>query len=188
MLKPYLAKYDLPALAAAIVKDGTIIAAGAVGTRRVGTNIPVTIDDRFHIGSDTKAMTALLAAMLVEEGKLRWDTTVAEIFPELTGKMAPQVGGIRLEQLLSHTSGIPSDNDAQDKLVLDSYGQTALNLDEMRYWIVERLVAMPLQIAARRALCLCEHGLCAGRRDRRAPLWLDLGAACRDAHFRPARA
>jgi CubicO group peptidase (beta-lactamase class C family) len=145
VLEPYLPRYDLPALAAAIVKEGAIVAAGAVGTRRVGTNIPVTIDDRFHIGSDTKAMTALLAAMLVEEGKLRWDSTVTDIFPELTGKMAPRVGGIRLEQLLSHTSGIPSDNDAQDRLVLDSYGQTDLNLDEMRYWIVERLVAMPLQ-------------------------------------------
>jgi CubicO group peptidase (beta-lactamase class C family) len=145
MLKPYLDKYGLPAIAAAVVKDGNTVAAGAVGTRRVGTNIPVGIDDRFHIGSDTKAMTALLAAMLVEESKLRWDTTVADVFPKLTGKMAPQVGGIRLDQLLSHTSGIPGDNDAQDKLVMDSYGQTELNLDEMRYWIVERLVAMPLQ-------------------------------------------
>jgi CubicO group peptidase (beta-lactamase class C family) len=92
-------------------------------------------------------MTGLLAAMLVEQGKLHWDTTVAEVFPELAGTMAPQVGSIRLDQLLSHTSGIPSDNDAQDKLVLQSYGQTELNLDEMRYWIVERVVAMPLQSA-----------------------------------------
>ncbi|HEX2150727.1 MAG TPA: serine hydrolase domain-containing protein [Stellaceae bacterium] len=147
LLEPYLAEYKLPALAAAVVKDGRIVTAGAVGTRRLGTDNPVGIDDRFHIGSDTKAMTALLAAMLVEQGKLRWDTTVAEVFPELAGTMAPQVGSIRLDQLLSHTSGIPSDNDAQDKLVLQSYGQTELNLDEMRYWIVERVVAMPLQSA-----------------------------------------
>ena len=158
MLEPYLAKYDLPALAAAVVKDGTTIASGAVGTRRVGTNIPVTVDDRFHIGSDTKAMTALLAAMLVEDGKLRWDTMVAEVFSELTGKMAPQVGGIRLEQLLSHTSGIPSDNDAQDNLVLNSYRQTGLNLDEMRYWIVERLVAMPLQTPPGKAFAYANMG------------------------------
>ena len=66
ILQPYLERYDLPALAAAVVKNGEIIASGAVGTRRAGTNNPVTINDRFHIGSDTKAMTALIAAMLVE--------------------------------------------------------------------------------------------------------------------------
>ena len=81
LLTPYLARYHLPALAAAVVQDGKVIASGAVGTRRAGTDIPVTIKDRFHLGSDTKAMTALLAAMLVEEGKLRWDSTVAEVFP-----------------------------------------------------------------------------------------------------------
>ena len=59
VLKPIRAKYGLPALAAAVVKDGSIIAIGAVGTRVLGTEIPVAVDDRFHIGSDTKAMTAL---------------------------------------------------------------------------------------------------------------------------------
>ena len=111
MLKPYLTQYDLPSIAAAVVKDGKIISAGAVGTRRAGVNIPVTINDRFHLGSDTKAMTALLAAMLVEEGKLRWNTTPAEVFPELADKMDSGFRRVTLEQLLSHTSGVPSDNE-----------------------------------------------------------------------------
>jgi CubicO group peptidase (beta-lactamase class C family) len=49
--------------------------------------VPVTLNDRFHLGSDTKAMTALPAAMLMEEVELRWDSTVAEVFPELVGPM-----------------------------------------------------------------------------------------------------
>src|SRR5215470_17899219 len=102
MVEPIRVRFELPALAAAVVQNGRIVAAGAVGTRRAGTTIPVTLDDRFHIGSDTKAMTALLAAMLIEQGKLDWKTTVAEIFPELTNTMAADVGGIRLDQLLSH--------------------------------------------------------------------------------------
>jgi CubicO group peptidase (beta-lactamase class C family) len=147
LLRPYLDEYGLPALAAAVVKDGKTVAVGAVGTRRVGTDNPVTLDDRFHIGSDTKAMTALLAAMLVEEGKLRWDTPVAEVFPELAGTMAAQVGSIRLDQLLSHTSGIPGDTDADDKLLIESYFETTLNLDELRYWVVKNLVRRKLQSA-----------------------------------------
>ena len=52
--QPYLARYGLPALAGAVVRHGTVIAAGTVGTRRAGTNTPVTLQDRFHIGSDAR--------------------------------------------------------------------------------------------------------------------------------------
>ena len=145
ILQPYLERYDLPALAAAVVKNGEIIASGAVGTRRAGTNNPVTINDRFHIGSDTKAMTALIAAMLVEGGKIRWTSTVGEVFPELAATMDPAVRGVTLEQLLSHTSGIPSDTDADEKLIHQSFTQEKLNLDELRSWIVKQLVTRPLQ-------------------------------------------
>jgi CubicO group peptidase (beta-lactamase class C family) len=143
-LRPYLTQFGLPALAAAVVQEGHLVAAGAVGTRRVGANIPVTINDRFHIGSDTKAMTALLAAILIESGKLRWDATVGAIFPELAAAMAQGFGGITLTQLLSPTSGIPSDNPAQDKLIEQSFAQPG-NLDELRYWIIGGLVKLPLQ-------------------------------------------
>ncbi len=143
LLTPYLARYNLPALAAAVVQDGKIIAAGAVGTRRAGTDIPVTIKDRFHLGSDTKAMTALLAAMLVEEGKLRWDSTVAEVFPELAAGMNPGLRGVTLVQLLSHTSGIPSDNQTFVNLLQKDQFQPG-NLDEMRYWLVKQWSRQPL--------------------------------------------
>jgi CubicO group peptidase (beta-lactamase class C family) len=138
-----LKRYDLPALAAAVVRDGTVIAAGAVGTRRVGSSIPVTINDRFHLGSDTKAMTALLAAMLVEENKLRWDTTVGEVFPELAAHMDAGLRGVTLTQLLSHTSGVPSDNKTFDELIVKANAQDG-NLDEMRYWLVREWSPQPL--------------------------------------------
>ncbi len=143
MLTPYLTRYHLPALAAAVVRDGTVVASGAVGTRRAGAMIPVTINDRFHLGSDTKAMTALLAAMLVEEGKLRWDSTVAEVFPELAARMNTGLRGVTLSQLLSHTSGVPSDNQIFGDLLLKSLSQNG-NLDEMRLWLVKQWSQQPL--------------------------------------------
>src|SRR3972149_10356344 len=78
LLEPIREKYDLPALAAAVVVDGKTAAWGASGFRRYGTGVKVTSDDRFHIGSCTKAMTATLVAMLVDRGKLSWDTTLAQ--------------------------------------------------------------------------------------------------------------
>ncbi len=110
-LTPVLTKYGLPALAAAVVKEGKLIASGAVGVRVLGTDIPVTVDDRFHIGSDTKAMTATLAAMLIDEGKLRWDSTIGEVLGPVIPGLTPGFAAIKLEELLSHTSGIPSDNE-----------------------------------------------------------------------------
>lgn len=142
-LLPYLTRYDLPAVAAAVASKGKVIASGAVGTRRAGEKIPVTVEDRFHLGSDTKAMTALLAAMLVEEGKLQWDSTVAGVFPELVENMDPGLRRVTLEQLLSHTSGIPSDSEEFMKLLGLALLQDG-NLDELRHWLVREWGRFPL--------------------------------------------
>jgi len=92
-------------------------------------------------------MTSLLAAMAVEAGKLRWDSSVAEVFPELVATMDAEVKTITLEQLLSHTSGIPSDNEAQWKLIAQSFAVEKLNLDELRYWVIKQQVGQQLQAA-----------------------------------------
>jgi CubicO group peptidase (beta-lactamase class C family) len=100
-------KHDLPALAVVVVKDGQICDRAAVGVRKSGESTPVTTNDVFHIGSCTKSMTATLTAMLIEDGKLRWDTTIADVFPELKGKTDKQYEGVTVEQLLTHRGGIP---------------------------------------------------------------------------------
>ena len=102
-------KYDLPSLAVVVVKDGAICDREAVGVRKLGDPTPITTNDVFHIGSCTKSMTATLAGMLIDEGKLHWDTTIADVFPELKGKMDPQYENVTVEQLLTHRGGLPSD-------------------------------------------------------------------------------
>ncbi len=138
-LRPCLARFGLPAIGAAVVQDGRIVAIGAAGTRRVGTDTPVTPDDRFHIGSDGKAMTALLAAMLVEEGRMRWNMTVGEALADLAPGLDPAFRAITLEQLLSHTGGIPGDDDGTNRLLLESFGRGGENLDETRHWLVSEI-------------------------------------------------
>ena len=109
VLEPIREANKLPALAAAVVKGTETIAIGAVGVRKAGSSEPVTADDKWHIGSCTKSMTAALAAMLVEEGNLRWEMTLAEMFPELASEMQPEWRAVTLEQLLSHHGGAPHD-------------------------------------------------------------------------------
>ncbi len=141
MLEPVRRRHGLPALAAAVVVAGRIEAAGAVGRRRIDAPIPVTIHDRFHIGSDTKAMTALLAAIAVERGLLRWDSRLGEVFPELRGVMAPAVAAVTLRQLLSHASGI---GDATLEASLAVAARQPGNLDAQRLAMVGQIVRQPL--------------------------------------------
>lgn len=143
MLQPYLGSHGLPALAVAVAQNGEIIAAGAVGTRRAEVEIPVTLNDRFHIGSDTKAMTALLAAILVEEGKLRWNSTAATIFPDFAPGMDAGFAKVTLEQFLSHTGGLPSDNEDIGEVWKQAQLQEG-NLDAMRLFIVREWSKKPL--------------------------------------------
>ena len=94
-------------MVAAVVTSEGIRFVGAVGVRKRGTEIPVTLSDQWHLGSDGKIMTSTLIARLVERGQLRWDTTLAEVFPEVAGQMHPDFRQVTLLQLLSHRAGLP---------------------------------------------------------------------------------
>jgi CubicO group peptidase (beta-lactamase class C family) len=125
-------------------KEGRVVSSGAVGTRRYGADIPVTILDRFHIGSNTKGMTALLAGIMVEEGKLDWDSTISDAFPKLAQNMDAGVREVTLVQLLSHTSGMQPDNEEFIKLIKESYQHETGDLDQLRYWLVKQWCQQPL--------------------------------------------
>ena len=98
----------IPGMAALAMKDGKVVAQGAYGVRKLGDPTPISSDDRWHLGSDTKAMTATLAALVVHDGKLKWTSTIGEV---LSGwkDLAPAYANVTLEQLLSHRGGMPSD-------------------------------------------------------------------------------
>jgi len=110
-LEELRATYNLPAMSAVIVKgDGTMDLA-AVGERSAGSGIAVTTDDYWHIGSITKSMTSTLAAVLVDEGLIRWDSTIAEVFPDLADQVNEKYRSVELQQFLSMTGGVNDDID-----------------------------------------------------------------------------
>jgi CubicO group peptidase (beta-lactamase class C family) len=97
------------------MRADTILARGVAGVRRAGVAGPVTIKDRFQLGSNTKAITAALIATLVEAGKLSWTTTTGDVFPEIRDSMSPAFRGVTVEQLLSHHAGISAFKDTDDE-------------------------------------------------------------------------
>ena len=100
-------KHEIPALAAAAVVEGEIVAIGATGHRCVDDPTPVTIQDKWHLGSCTKSMTASVAAMLVEDGKLAWNTSIADVLKEIPMNDAWRT--VTVEDLLVHRGGAPHD-------------------------------------------------------------------------------
>lgn len=107
LLENKLEGSHLPALVAAVIVDGELRAEGAAGVRKKGEKTAVTVDDKFHIGSCTKSMTATLAAALVEDGVIAWDTTVGEVLDDLPMKESYREATLR--QLLAHTAGFPTE-------------------------------------------------------------------------------
>lgn len=104
------AAFDLPALVGAIVTLNDAEFARAVsGYRRAGGGPAATLDDRWHLGSNLKAFTAMLAAIAVERGDITWETTIADVFPELAGTIRAEYAGITLRNLLSHQSRLQRD-------------------------------------------------------------------------------
>jgi len=107
LLEPIRKKHGVPALAAAIVSDRGLVVIGAVGVRKHGEDAEVTVEDKFHLGSDTKAMTATVIACLVQSGKFKWDTPLAKLFPEQAASMSPGIAQANLVHVLSHHTSIP---------------------------------------------------------------------------------
>ncbi len=110
LLEPIRKESDLPALAAIALKDGKVIAKGAVGFRKYDDPTPVTMQDKFHLGSCTKALTAHLCASLIERGRLRRTTPLAKALPDMAQLMHPAYRSITLDHLLCHRSGFPTES------------------------------------------------------------------------------
>jgi CubicO group peptidase (beta-lactamase class C family) len=103
--------------------------------RKRGSDEPFRVGDRVHLGSDTKAMTATMLATLVEEGRLDWSSTIAEVFSGRASSLHPEFRGVTLWQLLTHRAGLPHDGPWWDLA-----GKTPT---EKRRDLLKRMMARP---------------------------------------------
>jgi len=103
---------DLPALGAIALRGDVVVGIGAVGTRARGpgatsaSSVPVTRDDLWQLSGAVQAMTATLAAVLVEARALRWDSTLREMLPDVP--MHADYEGARLHDVLAQRAGTPT--------------------------------------------------------------------------------
>ncbi len=100
-------KFHAPGLAAAAIRDGKVLASGVCGVRAMDDSEqqPATLEDRWPLGSCTKAMTRFMIGRLIERGLLSPESTISTMLPDV--KMRDEYKNVTLAQLLSHRAGIP---------------------------------------------------------------------------------
>lgn len=98
--------WNVPGMAVAIVKDGETIFAKGYGVKSVDTNEPVDANTAFAIASNTKAVTAAALAVLVDEGKLKWDDKVQQYLPWFQLYDPYVSANLTVRDLLCHRSGL----------------------------------------------------------------------------------
>jgi len=105
LLAPIRDAHHLPGLLGAVLANDRLVI-GAVGIRKMGSAVPIQVTDQVHIGSNTKAMTATLIGTLVDEGKLKWGSTIRDIFPDFASQLHPEFQAVTLDQFLTHRAGL----------------------------------------------------------------------------------
>lgn len=100
------ARFDVPAIAVAIVKDGKVVLERGYGTRDLESKVPADEHTLFAIASNTKAFTAASLSMLADEGKLDMGDRVIDHLPWFRMADAYVTREMRIRDLLAHRSGL----------------------------------------------------------------------------------
>lgn len=103
-----MADWKVPGLAIAIVRNDSVVLAKGYGVRTLGKPDPVDARTLFAIGSASKAFTATLVAMLVDEGKVKWDDAATRHLPDLQLYDPYATRELTVRDLLTHRSGLGS--------------------------------------------------------------------------------
>jgi CubicO group peptidase (beta-lactamase class C family) len=131
----------LVGLAAMVMVDGKVMASAADGERKIHSGVPIELGDRWHLGSNTKSVTATMIARLIESGQMKWTDTIGERFPDAS--IHEDWKPVMLQQLLTHTSGAPANFSLGVRLKKAALGPE--RAEERRKAVIDVLAEKPAQ-------------------------------------------
>lgn len=132
LLRAALEQSGAPGFGAMASDSHATLAHEVAGVRRVGSEAAIATTDRFHLGSNAKAMTATLAALAVEDSVLTWETDAADVLPDVCRM------GATLVALLSHSAGLGAYAEDEE---LDAVPPLEGNAAEQRLAFARRALA-----------------------------------------------
>ena len=129
-------------LAATVVKGDRVLLERGIGCADCASGEPVKLDTVFRLASLSKAFATAMTGLLVEDGRLRWNSKVAEMLPTFTLSDVDGAQRLTVADILSHRVGLPH----------NTY-DTLLEQDEPYELLVDRLKDVPMA---------CPVGACYG--------------------------
>ena len=132
------AEHGVPALGGAVVTADGLAWSGVSGVRRSDAETAVTLADKWHLGSNTKAMTAAVFARLVERNETGWGATLPDLFPDL--RVDPAFASVTIEDVMRHRAAI------LDQAVMPAWMQLAWaggDVRVLRSQLVEAALGVP---------------------------------------------
>lgn len=134
----------VPGMAAFVIRDFEPQRELVAGVRRLGSSNRVRRGDRWHLGSDGKAITATMIARLVERGVLSWEARVDQMLPQLAETMHADYRDVTLPDLLSHRSGLPENVGGGDLTFFNTFYDDTAPLPQQRLrYITQGLTEAP---------------------------------------------
>jgi CubicO group peptidase (beta-lactamase class C family) len=97
----------VPGASFALLQDGAVVYEGGIGVRALGKSAPVDANTLFIAASNTKGMSTLLLATLVDQGKLRWDQPVVEVYPAFRLGSPEVTRQVLIRHLVCACTGLP---------------------------------------------------------------------------------
>jgi CubicO group peptidase (beta-lactamase class C family) len=98
---------EVPGVGLALIDDGEVVWQGGIGVRALGSEDPVTARTKFMIASNTKGMATLLLSVLADEGRLRWDQKVTELYPNFRLGSDEVTRSVEVRHLVCACTGLP---------------------------------------------------------------------------------
>jgi CubicO group peptidase (beta-lactamase class C family) len=129
----------VPGMVYAVFSKDSIFEFQTLGYRVFKQKDPIEKNDRFNIGTNTAAITAYVAARLVEAGKIKWTTPLLEVFPGFRKKTLPVYKSIRFQDLLSSRTRLQPFMEMSDWFKIpDIKGNIVDKRLFFTYWILQR--------------------------------------------------
>jgi CubicO group peptidase (beta-lactamase class C family) len=100
-------KLDVPGVAIGLIDHGKVVSAGGFGVRELGKPTPIDADTLFMIASNTKALTTLMLARLVDKQKFAWTTPVTQLLPSFKLGDADTTRQVLVKHLICACTGMP---------------------------------------------------------------------------------
>jgi D-alanyl-D-alanine carboxypeptidase len=116
-------KRRIPALVYAVVSTDSVLEMGGVGYKRFKQKDTIDLKNRFHLGSATASITSFVAARLVANKKLIWQTKLLKIFPEFAENCRPEFKNLTFADLLSQRAGLLPVNSKEDFYNMPLFGK-----------------------------------------------------------------